>query len=340
MSPLVPAPPLSGPLVGDLVAVMVAVVRFHAQNHAMRARAPIMLMAGQCALFAAMLALRPSAGSPAVDVLRLCVLPLAAYVALPLYMYVGGVMERLIAVCVSLLGFCTASFAAVGLAGLRLWLGTPPTAASHGTVTPPVLLEIVSGVAVLPDGLNALPWFTMGAGVVDMGLVMLFDGLLSSRARRYYESADDYARNDRFLLFSTFQLAVLGVSLTLAFSVFAHSPWYFLGAAALGLTCLLVDVLMFSSMERDYRARRTKERVRLLQGRLDDCLRRYDDVVGYVESVARRRHDIRNQLSVVAALARRGDFDAARRHLDALQRAGDGRGGLSGRGGGYGRSGE
>ena len=153
--------------------------------------------------------------------------------------------------------------------------------------------------------------------VVEICLTLLLELMVSERACRYYAHAD-FLRNDRFLLFSLFQFAILGVSLTMAVSVFADGRQYLFGAAGLGVVCLFVDVVLFRSMEREYRARLDREASQLLQRELDECLLQYGEVAGYVESVARRNHDIRNQLAVVSALARRGEFDAATRHLESV----------------------
>lgn len=309
----------TGPMVGDMAAVLVAVARFHMQNHTMRSRAPIALMCGQSVLFLTMLAMRPETGLVAdgasVRVLRLAVLPVLIYVVLPFAAYVGGLVERMLAVCATALAFCTTAFAAVGLASLRArLLGEVPPLPALPTVP---LAEVLSGVSVLPGAMRTMQSYAMGAMVIEIGLVLLLDAMVAERARRYYAHAD-FLRNDRFLMFSFFQFAILGVSLTMAMSVFAGDRRYLLGAAGLGVACLFVDVVMFGSMERDYRARLDRESARLLRRELDACLRRYGEVAEYVESVARRNHDIRNQLAVVSALARRGEFDAAARHLESV----------------------
>lgn len=308
---------VAGPMVGDVAAVLVAVARFHVQNHAMRSRAPVALMCVQSVLLFVMMLMRPETGlvedGVAVRVLRLVVLPVVIYVILPFALYTGGVVERMLAVCATTLAFCTTAFAAVGLASLRAHLlGAPPL-----VLTTVPLAEVLSGVSVLPGSMRTARAYAIGAMVVEIGLTLLLELMVSERARRYYAHAD-FLRNDRFLLFSLFQFAILGVSLTMAVSVFADGRQYLFGAAGLGVVCLFVDVVLFRSMEREYRARLDREASQLLQRELDECLLQYGEVAGYVESVARRNHDIRNQLAVVSALTRRGEFDAATRHLESV----------------------
>lgn len=224
---------VAGPMVGDVAAVLVAVARFHVQNHAMRSRAPVALMCVQSVLLFVMMLMRPETGlvedGVAVRVLRLVVLPVVIYVILPFALYTGGVVERMLAVCATTLAFCTTAFAAVGLASLRAHLlGAPPL-----VLTTVPLAEVLSGVSVLPGSMRTARAYAIGAMVVEIGLTLLLELMVSERARRYYAHAD-FLRNDRFLLFSLFQFAILGVSLTMAVSVFADGRQYLFGAAGLG----------------------------------------------------------------------------------------------------------
>ena len=301
---------VAGPMVGDVAAVLVAVARFHVQNHAMRSRAPVALMCGQSVLLLVMMLMRPETGlvedGVAVRVLRLVVLPVVIYVVLPFALYTGGVVERMLAVCATTLAFCTTAFAAVGLASLRAHLlGAPPL-----VLTTVPLAEVLS----VPYALLLAAFAVLCA----MGDVVLFRNLAEAEKALLYR--ERRARLEWQLYAQRRHLRTLHRELdkAMAVSVFADGRQYLFGAAALGVVCLFVDVVLFRSMEREYRARLDREASQLLQRELDACLRQYGEVAGYVESVARRNHDIRNQLAVVSALARRGEFDAATRHLESV----------------------
>ena len=58
--------------------------------------------------------------------------------------------------------------------------------------------------------------------------------------------------------------------------------------------------------------------LRALERQLEWRMRRYDDMAAEMESIARVRHDLRNQLQVVTILARKGERAAAREHLRSM----------------------
>lgn len=327
---------LSGPLESDALAMLVAVSRFHVQNRVMRCRNAEALMVGQSMLFIVMLLMHPVVGlipmSPATDALRLVILPLVIYAVLPLALYLGSMASRILSVCTVVLSFLTVDLVVVALAQLRVQTLGLALSGGYGfrpSVTS--ILEVVSGVHILPGLLQYDAGCVLGAAVIEIGLVMMIDVSVRMRIRwqrrewRVYgrRSGDRYEEffcNDRFLGFSVFQFALLSLTLMMALTVFVGHGVYLLGASLIGLVCLLIDGMIFRSMAADYRARRRRAENAVVRERIDRCLRQYDTVLGYVESVARRRHDIRNQLSVVSALAERGDLDGARRYLDALER--------------------
>lgn len=313
---------VDGPMIGDMMAILVSISRFHVMNHVMRCRNAVMLMCEQAVLFMVMVTMRPETGlwpdTPVLWVLRLIVMPILIYAVVPICHYDATLIKRMIAVCGTLLSFLTIGLVVIGLAQLRVMtIGSVND--TFEPASPTDVLELISGVSILPGGMRADPMYVTGASVLEIGLITLEDGLLAQRARQHYESGD-FVRNERFLLFSFFQFTILVLSITMAISVFAENRWYLIVAASLSIVCLFVDVTMFSSMERDYSARRLRMDGQMLQEQLDEYLTRYNAISGYVEDVAQRRHDIRNQLTIIAALADRGDFDSAQRHLDSLRR--------------------
>ena len=97
------------------------------------------------------------------------------------------------------------------------------------------------------------------------------------------------------------------------------SPQNFYGPAfVLGVICVVADMLLFFSMERYGQKELEEERARLLQQQLDDYLDRCSSVVGSIEGISKLRHDLRNQMQVIIALAERGDKERARKQLSLM----------------------
>ena len=72
-------------------------------------------------------------------------------------------------------------------------------------------------------------------------------------------------------------------------------------------------------------ARRDDARAADLGGELDRYLADYQDTVDMAQRSARLRHDLRNQVQVVNALAERGELQLAEQHIDAMLKELDGR---------------
>ncbi len=82
--------------------------------------------------------------------------------------------------------------------------------------------------------------------------------------------------------------------------------------------CAIVDVLLLRSFSRANRAFRQAARAELMQAQLDEYLRSYERTMEQVTAAARMRHDLRNQVQVVSAMAERGEFDRAHRYVQAM----------------------
>lgn len=92
------------------------------------------------------------------------------------------------------------------------------------------------------------------------------------------------------------------------------------GGSVLSMLCIGIDVVLFTVIDR-YDRRMAEERyLRALESQLDWRMRRYDEMATEMESIARVRHDLRNQLQVVTILAGKGDRAAAREHLRSMAR--------------------
>lgn len=90
------------------------------------------------------------------------------------------------------------------------------------------------------------------------------------------------------------------------------------GGSVLSVLCICIDAVLFAVIDR-YDRRMAEERyLRALERQLEWRMRRYDDMAAEMESIARVRHDLRNQLQVVTILARKGERAAAREHLRSM----------------------
>ncbi len=85
---------------------------------------------------------------------------------------------------------------------------------------------------------------------------------------------------------------------------------------ALAVLCLAMDGLVLVAI---ISARtRHADRARALRGQLDAYLVEYQETVERMERTARLRHDLRNQVQIVNALAARGEFELAQHHIAAM----------------------
>ena len=91
-------------------------------------------------------------------------------------------------------------------------------------------------------------------------------------------------------------------------------------ATAAILVCAAADAALFASFSRYRRCRLVDQRAALLEEQLAAYLERYGETVREVETVARVRHDVKNQLLAADETARRGDAERARAQLSAVMR--------------------
>lgn len=83
---------------------------------------------------------------------------------------------------------------------------------------------------------------------------------------------------------------------------------------ALAVLCLAVDGLVLVAII----STRHADRARALRSQLDVYLVEYQETVEKMERTARLRHDLRNQVQIVNALAARGEFELAQHHIAAM----------------------
>lgn len=231
---------------------------------------------------------------------------------------------------------------------LGVLMAAAPLLFGRGTLVRRVTLSAFGLVIVLPGDLFLDMTFDIlaGATVYDYATVAvnatlfacatllevlvgmaLFWGL-TALVRRFYpeEGADASAPSSRrasviassFALFSVVQALLLA----LCFSVVVGTCDADL--ALLRLFCLLmllcfgVDAALLLAVGRFRDKVRDDARAADLSGELDRYLSDYEVTVEMAQRSARLRHDLRNQVQVVNALAERGEFELAEQHIDAM----------------------
>lgn len=160
-----------------------------------------------------------------------------------------------------------------------------------------------------------LPVFTAISAIQLVALSILFTGLrrcvnrfLNSNVRRYDGEGPKY-----FLLFPFMQLPLLCIAVVGLLQV--PPEWSVQSTTlmfSMSLLCLGADLLMFYAVDQFVLERYDAARVEVLEMRLDSDLRRYRKLALVLENSAQLRHDLRNQVQVIHALADRGEFDRAR----------------------------
>lgn len=110
--------------------------------------------------------------------------------------------------------------------------------------------------------------------------------------------------------------------LTTAFFVISyqcnHDFALLLCVAAVGLICVCVDLVLVRSFLRASRAHEEKLLVEQLETQLAEYLSSCEKTMLQVESTARIRHDLRNQVQIISELASRGEFDRAQHYVHAM----------------------
>ena len=136
-------------------------------------------------------------------------------------------------------------------------------------------------------------------GILYTGLGHYANRFLNADVRRYVGEGPRY-----FVLFPLMQLPLLCVATIGLLQV--PSEWS-AQAIALMFSMSLLGLAADLVLERYDAAR-----VEVLTMRLDSDLRRYRQLALVLENSAQLRHDLRNQVQVIHALADRGEFDRAR----------------------------
>lgn len=164
--------------------------------------------------------------------------------------------------------------------------------------------------------------------------ITLFWGL-TALVRRFYpeEGADVAAPSSRrasviassFAVFSVVQALLLALCFSVAVGPCDGDPALLRLFGLLMLLCFGVDAVLLLAVGRFRGKVRDDARAADLGGELDRYLADYQDTVDMAQRSARLRHDLRNQVQVVNALAERGELQLAEQHIDAMLKELDGR---------------
>ncbi len=145
-------------------------------------------------------------------------------------------------------------------------------------------------------------------GILYTGLRHYVNRFLNPDVRRYVGEGPRY-----FVLFPLMQLPLLCIA---AVGLLQVPPEWSAQATALmfsmSVLSLAADLLLFYAVDQFVLERYDAARVEVLTMRLDSDLRRYRQLALVLENSAQLRHDLRNQVQVIHALADRGEFDRAR----------------------------
>ena len=156
--------------------------------------------------------------------------------------------------------------------------------------------------------------------------ITLFWGL-TALVRRFYpeEGADVAAPSSRrasviassFAVFSVVQALLLALCFSVAVGPCDGDPALLRLFGLLMLLCFGVDAVLLLAVGRFRGKVRDDARAADLGGELDRYLADYQDTVDMAQRSARLRHDLRNQVQVVNALAERGELQLAEQHIVA-----------------------
>lgn len=226
----------------------------------------------------------------------LIVLALACYV-LPFVLYEGSVVVRLVAVAAS----ATASMATEALfyAAFDLFMGFP---LPSGDDFAAAFLVNVPGWLLL-ETLRA---------VVSLTLLLLLAWVF--RSRRTVKTSR--ASLGKYLALFAAQAALLVVLLVA--SLMVSSPVVYAVLTALSLLLLVGDVALIEVFDRYERKLASDDETERLLAQAREWVAKATADEKDIEKVARVRHDIRNELSVISALLEKGEHEAARAMLDEL----------------------
>lgn len=124
---------------------------------------------------------------------------------------------------------------------------------------------------------------------------------------------------DAFLSFSALQCMMIGAAVLVIIMRGVTDPLFLLITFALAIMCLLVDVALGTIIWKEHDMHATRHAADVQQVLLDSYLDESSSQLRQARIMAQRRHDARNQLSVVRILAAQGKTRQALAHVSELR---------------------
>lgn len=167
----------------------------------------------------------------------------------------------------------------------------------------------------MSSAIAGIPAFAIAVGLAVLAAALAIAAVVAWRQRRRKVVA--------YWSFGLFPLVQM-VLLALCYWVVARycgADWNLSWiCVALAVLCLVVDGLVMQSIVSVHAQARDAERAQVLRDNLDAYLAEYQETVAKMERTARMRHDLRNQVQIVNALANRGEFELAQHHIAAMRK--------------------
>lgn len=224
-----------------------------------------------------------------------------------------------------------------------------PVALTRGNVLHRLLVvSLCLAVLFVAEFFGNFVWiFITGAPTMDYGAawahlpetlfartacIVLSVALYAGLRRLMNRQGAGAVRTALFVGFPLVQVVLLTVGVAVGNGLFAESGAFYGAATAAALVCVAADVTLFRSMERYQRRQDEERRAEALARQLAWGARQNAEIQESLGSVAKFRHDIRNQLQAIAVLVERGECILARNQLQALKARMDaeGQGGIFG----------
>ncbi|RYQ05627.1 hypothetical protein PG2114B_1158 [Bifidobacterium pseudolongum subsp. globosum] len=211
--------------------------------------------------------------------------------------------------------------------GLPLWYSRGPWRQRLYMVIHLALIFLISYLLVL--ALNHVrgklgyaslpPLMNQACGtVIEIGLIIVLCHATDRYALRIIPRAGNRSF-DPFLFFSVLQSFMIGLAVLVISMRGITDPVFIACTFVCACACLLTDLVLGSIIWREHDMRAKQHEADAKQIILDSYVESTANLMQRAETMAKRRHDARNQLAVIQLLAQRGQTEQALRHVDQLR---------------------
>lgn len=154
--------------------------------------------------------------------------------------------------------------------------------------------------------------------VMEIGFILVLCRLTDRFALRIIPRADKKSF-DSFLFFSALQCFMIGTSVIVISLRGMTDPRFLVLTFVFAALCLLTDLALGAVIWQEHDMRAKRHEADAQQAVLDSYLASTETLRHRAETMAKRRHDARNQLAVIQLLVSRGQIDQARMHVKELR---------------------